>query len=691
MRNFFNVQFDYIYFFYGLAFFLLAIICLSIRRDQRQLPWLFLGLFGLVHGINEWMEIFVIGFEPNGIFPLVHVMILGLSYLFLFEFARRGFLMRDQKVLGLWIYPIPLILAFLGIKYGTTGLNISFRYFLGFPAGLLTSLVIFRASKLYPSERRPLLILSTAMFFYSILAGLIVPYADFSPAKEFNTDAFFRIAGIPVQLFRGILALLSAMAIWFYNPSLAKVQLEPRKYSFSFIPSRWAILLTLVGLIWLGWVFTNYLDYWAGHQFIRNSKTSANSPLNLLINELAGLEESAVSISQLTSIKEAITGREPQDLQKAALILEGYKLKSELLDCILLDDKGDVVASCGGIISDNTAVKSSVPAALFQQAISGDIGYQYQLGRRKNERIFDVSAPVKDQTGNILGVVNLRKNILAKPIIVYRLISICFTMFICLVTIVYFLVLRRRENVIRLIQSVNAQLHALDRMKTDFVATTSHELRTPLTSIKNAVTILMKSLPHKTLPQDREKELLEIILNNTNRQARIVNDLLDISKIESGVMTVKKEPADMGALAREAVHALENLAENKWIKLRVVSNREPLVVPLDVEKTLRIFTNLVHNAIKFTPEKGRVTVKIEETPSEVRVRVSDTGIGITQEDVEKIFDKFYRSSQIQVRQQEGIGLGLLITKGLVEAQGGKIWVESELNKGSAFTFTLPWA
>ncbi|MBF0522562.1 MAG: hypothetical protein HQL24_05845 [Candidatus Omnitrophica bacterium] len=690
MRNFFNIQYDYIYFFYGLAFFFLAIICFGIRKDRRHgLPWFLLGMFGLIHGINEWLEIFPVIFGSSDAFSIGHLIILGLSYLFLFEFARSGFSRGGKTIIGVWIYPIILVLVLLGGRYGFSEFNIASRYFIGFPAGIFASLVIFRGAQLEPAGRKSLLTLSIAMALYSILAGLIVPKADFIWAKWLNADSFYQVVGMPVQLVRGVLAMICAMALWFFPPALPNVKLLPKRYTIPFKPSKWMILLTLTILVGMGWAFTNYFDYYAGVQLIKNIQINTNSPINQLMTKLTRLERIAIVISKASSVKTTLTTRTDEDLEKAAAIIEHYQRELENSGCLLLDNQGLVVISVGDVFLENKKNQSFASAVYFKQAMSGKTGYHFALGPTYNERIYSVSFPVKDHDGKILGVVVLKEKLSAARIIKYRFVGIIITMFVCLLTMVFFVVLKNRENQILFMKEVNEQLNSVDRMKNDFLAVVSHELKTPLTSINNAATILLRGWPDKRVTQEREKELLEIILNNTHRQTRMVKDLLDVSKIEAGAMSMEIKLTDLIVLIRETVNTFQPLAEKKDIKLLLSVEKESLLISIDPDHTHRILANLIHNAIKFTPDHGEVMVKVKEIRRNVKISVSDTGIGIIEEDIKNIFNKFYRSSDARVRQEGGSGLGLLITKGLVEAQGGKIWIESKLNKGSSFNFTLP--
>ncbi|MFA5275383.1 MAG: ATP-binding protein [Candidatus Omnitrophota bacterium] len=228
----------------------------------------------------------------------------------------------------------------------------------------------------------------------------------------------------------------------------------------------------------------------------------------------------------------------------------------------------------------------------------------------------------------------------------------------------------------------------LDEIKDEFIGTVSHELRTPLATMKEFTSIMLDEVPGKI--NKKQKEYLSIIKSNIERLARIVIDLLDISKIESRKMLIKKIPVDIIDLARETVAMLKSAADAKNIALETVFPQQRVTdVYADPDRVTQIFTNLIHNAIKFTPEEGRISVEIKVREREVECSVSDTGIGIAPENKDKLFSRFIQFSRAAGGGPKGTGLGLSITKGLVQMYGGKIWVESELGKGSKFIFTLP--
>lgn len=675
--DFFKGQYDYLYFFYGLALFFLAVICFNLEESRPQrLPWFLLGLFGLLHGINEWSRIPAITGGDNNVFPVIRAIILGISYLFLLEFARAGLLRLKGKRLGLWVYwPLLILVVLGGLKYGLNGLNAALRYFMGIPAGLFSAWFIYQVSKSEPRERKSLLALSIILVFYAFVSG-----------------HFSRLFGLPAEFIRGVLALFASMALWFYSQTFSDFKLQPQKYLvLHFKPAKWTIALILVTLIGLGWVFTNYFDYYAGVQIIKNSKISKNSPLNQLIRELTRLEQAVISISRSSLIAAVLTSHDPKEIEKAAVFMDGFKTKLGAQGCFLFDARGMIVIPAAGANSaEHAAAKSYAAKPYFKNAISGSTGYYFTMGSTHNERTYYISFPVKRAQDKLLGVIVIKKNISAKPVLQYRLLSILVTLFVCILTIIFFVVLRRREKLIEFVEEANKQLQTVDEMKSDFISVVSHELRTPLTSIKNAVVLLLKGGPNRRDIDDSQRELLEIILNNVNRQARMIGDLLDISKIEAGVIDISKEPVDIVSLAQDVIASLRPQAADKKINLRLIKEKEVMVVPVDSEQTRRVFNNLIVNAIKFTPDNGQISVKLETSGKELKITVTDTGIGISKEDIGKLFNKFYRACDIAARQKGGSGLGLVIAKGLVNAQGGKIWVESsELGKGSSFCFTLP--
>jgi CheY-like chemotaxis protein len=229
----------------------------------------------------------------------------------------------------------------------------------------------------------------------------------------------------------------------------------------------------------------------------------------------------------------------------------------------------------------------------------------------------------------------------------------------------------------------------VDRMKTEFISTVSHELRTPLTSIKGALQLVMEEPEFHQNPM--AEELLTISFTNTERLIRLINDILDISKIEAGRIQLKLDHHQVEEIVVAAVEGVRSFAGQRQITLRsdVAAGLPPVVVDLD--RMIQVVTNLLSNAIKFSHEESTVTVEARAVAGEVEVRVQDQGKGIAPEDMDRLFKKFSQLDGSVVREVGGTGLGLAICKGIVEEHRGRIWVESEMGKGASFLFRLPVA
>jgi PAS domain S-box-containing protein len=232
------------------------------------------------------------------------------------------------------------------------------------------------------------------------------------------------------------------------------------------------------------------------------------------------------------------------------------------------------------------------------------------------------------------------------------------------------------------------RLKELDRMKSDFVSNVSHELRTPLTAIKGSVDNMLDGLTGSL--NEKQVRYLARIKSNTDRLSRLINDLLDLSRIESGRIEVRSTTLTLTALAEEVAEHLKSLAAEKLIRIEVPSPDPKVTAWADRDKVTQVLVNLIGNAVKFTPQNGKVTVALEKNGDDyVQISIDDTGPGILPEEKNKIFSKFYQFADIDKEKPKGSGLGLAISKALVEMHGGKIWVESEVGKGSTFYFTLP--
>lgn len=233
------------------------------------------------------------------------------------------------------------------------------------------------------------------------------------------------------------------------------------------------------------------------------------------------------------------------------------------------------------------------------------------------------------------------------------------------------------------------QERELDRMKTEFVSQVSHELRTPLTSIKGFTEVLLEG--DAGAVNDEQCEFLGIIKSNVDRLVGLTDELLDISRIESGRLELRSEPIDLNVVIELVLGTLRPLivAKNQTIEVDLSPDVPPVVG--DVDRIVQVLTNLVSNAHKYTPQGGAIWISAEQHERMARVAVRDSGIGISPEDVPRLFTRFFRADTPVAREVGGTGLGLAIVKSTVELHGGTVAVESTPGQGSTFSFTLPAA
>lgn len=225
----------------------------------------------------------------------------------------------------------------------------------------------------------------------------------------------------------------------------------------------------------------------------------------------------------------------------------------------------------------------------------------------------------------------------------------------------------------------------IDKIKLDFLSHVYHELRTPLTSIKAYCDMVL-------MLEDEEgetrEEFLQYIVEECDRLMRMINNLLDVSKIESGKMEWYFDSVDLSEVIYDSVNIMRNMAQNKGLSLEINISEELPPVQGDRDKLVQVITNFLDNAIKFT-EEGEIVVGAEFLDSELKLYVSDTGIGIAAENQESIFEKFSQVGKILTDKPQGSGLGLSICREIVNHHKGCIGVESEVGVGSTFYFTLP--
>lgn len=227
----------------------------------------------------------------------------------------------------------------------------------------------------------------------------------------------------------------------------------------------------------------------------------------------------------------------------------------------------------------------------------------------------------------------------------------------------------------------------VERMKSEFVSLVSHELRTPLTSITGYTDMLLEGDAGDI--KEEQAEFLQVIKRNTQRLTKLVNELLDVSRIEAGAIKLNLVPVDAATLVKEVVESIRPQIESKKQTIDVVFSENIPALMADANRITQILTNLISNAHKYTQEKGIITIKVHVENNKLCIDINDTGIGLTKDDQNKLFTKFFRSDNPDAKKIGGVGLGLWITRSLVEMHGGNITVSSIPGKGSTFSISLP--
>ena len=231
------------------------------------------------------------------------------------------------------------------------------------------------------------------------------------------------------------------------------------------------------------------------------------------------------------------------------------------------------------------------------------------------------------------------------------------------------------------------EVKKFNKRKTDFVSSVTHELRTPLTSIKGYASILLEEKLGK-LPEEA-KLRIQKINQHSDELAHLVNNLLDIARIESGRLTMKLEIQDLNKLANETKELLSMQLKDKELELNITIPEDANYVIADSGQIKRVLINIIGNAIKFTSLKGKINLRAQRKGPEIQIDVADTGCGIPSDAQEAIFEEFFRVDNPINQEVKGTGLGLALVKNIIEAHKGKIWVKSSLGSGSTFSFTLP--
>ena len=340
------------------------------------------------------------------------------------------------------------------------------------------------------------------------------------------------------------------------------------------------------------------------------------------------------------------------------LVSEDYKV--EFMNKILRDEFGDRVGSiCYNVFHDRAG---PCPRCKNSVVMTGKTVRWEWYSRRTNKTCDLIETPMKNIDGSI------------SKLTIFRDVT-------------------ERKKADEVIQKLNkalelkvVDLEAVTRLKTEFLSVTSHELRTPLTPMKAQLQMLQDGYMGKM--NEKQGDSIELIHRNLTRLDTLINDILDISRIEAGRIKMFLDSISLNDAVKEAIKMQESFAEEKAIKVSAKLAELPNIIG-DAERLRQVIGNLLNNAIKFSEKAADVVVETEQVGENVLFSVTDYGIGISKDDIDKLFKQFSQIDPSFRREHGGTGLGLAIAKGLIQAHKGKIWVESELGKGSTFFFSIP--
>jgi C4-dicarboxylate-specific signal transduction histidine kinase len=409
MADFFKDQMDYIFFFYGLAFIVLAAVCwILMNRKGERLPWGLLGLFGLIHGVYEWLDLAVFLFGDQAFPGALRCLVMAASFTVLAEFGRAGVVAVRGRGPGRSVFLPLFVLTATGATAGWSGLATAARLVLGLVGGLWASWALLLESRRLPeSARRRLAAGGIAMAFYAVLAGLVVPPAPYLPARIFNAEIFIATFGVPVQLLRGLLAVSAACCIWAYAqaPGCAPSGERRTAGARAILPPA-----TLLAIILAGWVLTQISGSHAAREQRREGRFSASILADHLSDTLEDAQRISVERADVPAVAAALQSGGPQDLVRAAAALDlcRHQTGKAPTPCFLLDARGQVVVSCA---AGRAAARFAETVTRRGEVLSGAFGGYYAFDDAGRDWNYYAYAPVRDRRGSILGAVVVAENL----------------------------------------------------------------------------------------------------------------------------------------------------------------------------------------------------------------------------------------------------------------------------------------
>ncbi len=409
MTDLLSGQIDFIYFVYGLGFILLFPICLYLhRRPRSSLPWIWLLLFGITHGLLEWLDLAALSLGTDPVFAVVRIGLLILSFLLLAEFGRAGLVMLRGRGPGRWVLAVLLGLALLGAFAGLPGARASARYALGLVGALGAAAALWLAAPRAGPGRRALQCAALCLAGYAAAAGLVVDPAPFFPASWLNTEVFLAGIGIPIQLGRGLLAAGLSVCL----SLLAVASLGQEKHRRLQKWGRNLMVGTVVSVLILvitGWFVTQYFGRVATRE-VRSGQEHHGQVLQfVLTDKMAEADRLVTTLAGSPGIVSYMASRTTQNRDQAHAILDRYSASLPGAIMYVMNREGLTIASSNRFAPDSFLGQSYAFRPYFRQALQGAMGSYYALGVTSGELGYYTSFPVRDSRFEIIGVAVIKR------------------------------------------------------------------------------------------------------------------------------------------------------------------------------------------------------------------------------------------------------------------------------------------